>query len=79
MIAQARTKEEYMEALDAFDEAKPIIGRHVIGDLTIDIGHRAWTVTDDQYYLKRGNARKAIRLRIGVKNAVREYVKLHCL
>lgn len=41
----ADTAEEYRAALAAM-ERLPIIGTHTIGELTISVSHKRWTVSD---------------------------------
>lgn len=45
MNAEATTRAEYESAFAALD-GRPIMGRHVIGKLTIDVGARRWSITD---------------------------------
>ena len=45
MNAEATTRAEYEAAFAAMD-GQPIMGRHVIGMLTVEVGARRWIITD---------------------------------
>lgn len=78
MTAEANTKDEYLAAAFEFQAARPLVGHHTIGALTIEVGQRTWAVTDGAHFAAQGNARDPLALRGAVTRAVKKYVKLYC-
>ncbi|HMN07075.1 MAG TPA: hypothetical protein PKD45_15275 [Flavobacteriales bacterium] len=77
MNAEATTHKEYMDALDELAAAKPLLGTHTIGALTVTVYHRQWEVTDGRHFTERGSNSTAIGMRIGINRAVHTYLNLY--
>lgn len=76
MNATARTRIEYLDAAKDFMEAVPLVGDHTVGDLVIQVGHKAWAVRSTKTrWEERGNNRTPLGLRTAVRAAIERYAK----
>ncbi len=70
-----KTKHEvYAEHLEDL-KGRPLIGRHTLGDLTLEVTHHTWQVTDIHGNTWSGRARTGQRMRDAIARAVRQWVK----
>ncbi len=67
-------REHYMELLDAMN-GKPILGRHTLGELTVEVTHRTWSVTDERGNNWSGRSTTGPGLRDGIRKGVRARLK----
>jgi hypothetical protein len=77
MNAEPQDKKGYQDALQELMSARPWLGEHTIGRLTISAGHRIWTVTDGKHYRASGSNKTADAMRLGVAKAVNAYIRTH--
>lgn len=73
MNVEATTKAQYENALTRLD-LEPIVGRHTIGKLSIDVSAKAWRVYDGLNAWS-GPGRTGAGLRNGVAKAVKAWIK----
>ena len=75
MNANPEDKEGYSSALKKLLAARPWLGTHTIGALTICVSHRMWTVRDGEGYFDSGRNNTADAMKAGVATAVNRYIR----
>lgn len=73
MNREANTRAEYQDALDAL-EHQPIIGTHTIGDLTLEVNMKRWTMHDSHGNSYGAAARSGEAMRNGIAKAAAQWM-----
>lgn len=73
-MAHITTKERYEILLQQWAE-RPLLGQHVVGDLTIQVTHMRWTISCKGTEVKTGTIRSNKGAREAIKKAVMSWLK----
>ncbi|MBS1942845.1 MAG: hypothetical protein JST38_18430 [Bacteroidetes bacterium] len=80
MNAEATTQKQYLAALEQFATVRPLVGRHSIGNLVIDITMNTWCVRAEDGrggFRAEGRHKSAEQARCKVAKAIKEYAELY--
>lgn len=80
MNVEAITQKQYLAALEQFATVRPLVGRHTIGNLAIDITMNTWCVQAEDGrggFRAEGRHKSAVKAREKVAKVVKQYAHLY--